>query len=381
MKGKAVIVVVIMITFVSTIATTPYFQSLNLRSDVVEKGMDSSFRIDDLFSYKRVYSSEKVHSLNRIRMPHFAIHINGNNDFTKMFKGVIEGSGTIDDPYIIANWYIIPRFLPGVHPLIHIENTDAYFVIRNCYIYGIRLSNILWNDGIYFHNVTNGKIENCHVENCLRGIWIHNSTYNTIENCYIKEEHFGIYIRRSSHNIVRDCECDRCTVDGICVSWGNDPYNEYEHIPSSYNLIENCTCHDIYGKDKIVGAGIYFCCLANSTGNKIMNCRCYNNEYGILLHNWIYNTTVCGCSLYNNEYGLRVYTGGNNCIHHNAFIDNKWQAYDPNNDTWYDMSRKEGNYWSDYNGVDSDGDGIGDEPYKIPGGKNIDLYPLMEWRE
>jgi hypothetical protein len=35
------------------------------------------------------------------------------------------------------------------------------------------------------------------------------------------------------------------------------------------------------------------------------------------------------------------------------------------------------NYWSDYNGTDSDGDGIGDTPYVI-NDENQDNYPLME---
>ena len=374
MRGKIVVVIMVMVAFASSVTTAPYLQkhSINL-------GFNCGAVNEEMSDFPPC-GEEEVNSIKdgEKRIPHFAIHINGNNEFTKMLKGVVEGSGTSDDPYIISNWHIIPSLLPGVHPLIHIENTNAHFIIRNCYIHGIRISNILWNDGIYFHNVTNGKIENCHVENCLRGIWIHNSTYNTVENCYIKEEYFGIYIRRSSHNVVRNCECDGCTISGITISWGNDPYNEYEHIPSSYNTIENCICHGIRGKDEIIGAGIYLCCLANSTGNRIMNCTCYDNEYGILLHNWIYNTTVYGCTLSNNDYGLRVYTGGDNCIYHNAFIDNKkWQAYDPNNDTWCDMEIKEGNYWSDYGGIDNDGDGIGDIPYKIPGGDNVDWYPLM----
>ena len=35
-----------------------------------------------------------------------------------------------------------------------------------------------------------------------------------------------------------------------------------------------------------------------------------------------------------------------------------------------------GNYWSDYNGTDADGDGIGDIPHVLDE-KNQDNYPLM----
>ena len=36
-----------------------------------------------------------------------------------------------------------------------------------------------------------------------------------------------------------------------------------------------------------------------------------------------------------------------------------------------------GNYWGVYDGVDEDGDSIGDEPYGIPGCNDQDMHPLM----
>jgi len=43
---------------------------------------------------------------------------------------------------------------------------------------------------------------------------------------------------------------------------------------------------------------------------------------------------------------------------------------------WDDGYPSGGNYWSDYAGVDADGDGIGDTPYVIDE-NNTDRYPLI----
>ena len=51
-----------------------------------------------------------------------------------------------------------------------------------------------------------------------------------------------------------------------------------------------------------------------------------------------------------------------------------WMGIYPN-DTIFDNGSV-GNYWSDYNGTDANGDGIGDTPYII-GGNLQDRYPLM----
>lgn len=69
---------------------------------------------------------------------------------------------------------------------------------------------------------------------------------------------------------------------------------------------------------------------------------------------------------------------------HNSFVDNDvhfggciCEGYNTTEaiHTWDDG--KEGNYWSDYNGMDNNGDGIGDTPYIIDV-QNQDRYPLMQ---
>ena len=97
--------------------------------------------------------------------------------------------------------------------------------------------------------------------------------------------------------------------------------------------------------------------------------------YGIVLcGNSSQNTITCN-TMKDNSIGLAV-TGGDNFICHNNFINNQKQTkmitsyYNAWNNTY------EGNYWSNYNGIDADQDGIGDTPYLIDE-NNQDNHPLM----
>ncbi len=70
--------------------------------------------------------------------------------------------------------------------------------------------------------------------------------------------------------------------------------------------------------------------------------------------------------------------GNLSTIYNNNFIGNTYQitTFHEEHEIDYFDNGKEGNYWSDYNGTDADGDGIGDTPYVIDDNRQ-DRYPLM----
>jgi parallel beta-helix repeat protein len=97
------------------------------------------------------------------------------------------------------------------------------------------------------------------------------------------------------------------------------------------------------------------------------------------------NNTLVGNTILDNEVGMYLegFSAGNT-IYHNNFVENGQHAYDGGVNTWYELSLQEGNYWDDYTGTDTDGDGIGDIAYTIPGSDNEDVYPFMNqngWEE
>ncbi len=111
-----------------------------------------------------------------------------------------------------------------------------------------------------------------------------------------------------------------------------------------------------------------------------------DNIYGIKLYGGGSNSILNNVMVFN-DHGIKLVDTVNNTIYHNDIIDNSTQAGDnnPANNDWHHTTLLEGNYWTDYTGVDDGsgtgkhaiaGDGIGDTLIPWPY-VNYDNYPYM----
>ena len=306
--------------------------------------------------------------------PRAPIYIYADDGFI-LANGVVGGSGTENDPYIIENYSINAENADGIW----IENTTAYFLVRNCLI-----ENGVDNyNGIQLESVVNGRVESCIFRNNYNGIHINYSSHTSITHNICENNHDdGIHVRDySSYISITHNTCENSHSDGIQVS--NSSYISISHntcennqrsgiyfqFDSSYNTVENnISVNNIYGID-----------LSDSDNNVLSNNILGNNVFGVRLK-WSSHNVVKYNICENNSWGIYLrFSSDNNTVHHNCLLFNtENNGYDDGTNAWDDGS--EGNRWSDWQPPehpDADGDGIVDEPRPIMAGSNQDWYPIV----
>jgi len=198
------------------------------------------------------------------------------------------------------------------------------------------------------------------ISNNVQGVHLNSSHGNTLTGNTISLNGFeGIFIQNSSDN----------SVSGNVVT-----NNEYVGIHLRYsnsNRISNNTV-TFHGDVSFHEQGIW---SESSNNNTIDKNIILNNAWGIDAY-ICDNNTVYGNIISNNYYGITLdESSNNNTFYHNNFVNNTYQVESSLSLNKWDNGTQ-GNYWSDYNGTDNNGDSIGDTPYAIDE-NNLDRYPLM----
>ena len=215
-----------------------------------------------------------------------------------------------------------------------------------------------------------------------------------------------------NNNIVNNAEGIRPQRNNLLIAENNitknnggiTGYNTENVVVTRNNISENTyginigICRNIIVSENQIscntgGLNLYYYGPHLVYGNNITN-----NSWGIRFAEACGNATVYGNNITQNDVGVVllnfpnagdvVVSGIGNTVFDNRLINNTKQVSQEESSYNYpDTTRMgtdivlwnnstTGNYWSDYNGTDANGDGIGDTPYIIDE-KNQDNYPLI----
>ena len=255
-----------------------------------------------------------------------------------------------------------PQTLDG--HLIFVDN-GTYFehvvVNKSVSIIGENVSSTIVNGNgtgtVFFVNASDVTIKGFRVENGTIGIKIENSNNSAVIGNHVVYNVDAIILRYSYNCTVYQNLVENNTNRGILVTNSQNftVNSNYVYGSGYYGINANSSVSGVIRKNYVeenLHDGIGLAMSSNSClieGNTIIN----NRLFGILIE----------------------LSSNNNNAYHNNIISNGIQTSSSNPTNKWDNGF-EGNYWSDYTGIDLNHDGIGDSPYVISD-DSMDNHPLM----
>ncbi|MFX0075811.1 MAG: nitrous oxide reductase family maturation protein NosD, partial [Candidatus Hermodarchaeota archaeon] len=282
------------------------------------------------------------------------IHINNNWSEAKT-AGLVTGSGTFSDPYVIEDLVIDGNFSGFC---IWIENSSSYVRIENCTLYNSGsfsdkswywMDNIeywwLGGGGIVLSNVSNSLVIGNNVSNNYRGILLKDSSNNTLSgNSVNNNDSYGIDLILSGNNtlsgnilnnhglLIFGSQEQLSTLKITTNNLVNGKFiyyyvNEIDLKPYNFSnagqvYLVNCSNSNISNlnvSSSTIGITLFY-----SNNNTISGSTSNNNFLGIGLINSSYNNITKNIANYNTMTGIALISSNNNSISGNTANNNSW---------------------------------------------------------
>ncbi|KXH69713.1 MAG: hypothetical protein AM326_05060 [Candidatus Thorarchaeota archaeon SMTZ-45] len=251
------------------------------------------------------------------------------------------------------------------------------FTLRDC-LWGIRLT--LSNET----TISNNIMENCS-DGGIRSVASGKSSiaFNTIRNNF-----FGTMLTEASgtslslgnkiehNNLINNSQA-------LSMPGADNSTVLYNNIENFYDGITLGGKNNLIAKNNITN-GENGISLYSASDNTIIGNTIRNSIFSGIYIAESMNNAFINNNIENNMRGIFLDESSENLIFYNNFINNTFQTvhiyWQPETsrsiNTWDNGYPSGGNYWCNYNGTDSDYNGIGDNWYEIDE-NNTDHYPLM----
>jgi parallel beta-helix repeat protein len=189
----------------------------------------------------------------------------------------------------------------------------------------------------------------------------------TIRNLNIKEFTRGIRFTNSFDSNIYQNSLTNNSI-GIEMGYVDESYSNNNTVSGNIIKENDAGIRLIYGSSNTISGNII---TGNDEGVSV-----WGTSGNYILWN----------NITDNNRGIYFEVSGINFIHHNNFVNNTNDCWDYGYTPWpFQLPFSvniwddgiEGNYWSNYDGIDSNGDGVGDTPHNLYE-NNTDNHPLIE---